>query len=204
MVKQLYEGATCKGLHNGHVSDCLEVKTGVRLEPSKTKLSAVAFTINDSKIKSMRVNTINPTPFKLSSRKQGKEVQEFTYLESIILRNGDADADIKNRIRKAQQVLVQLGPIWSARHQNQKGGSEHQQLQGRGVYIQFDEMYVFPRKEDGKLWSSSYANYEGIPTRESANKRQEDRRLEEAHEAMNPFTTKSFTGQQTEVQQRML
>ncbi|KAL3288996.1 hypothetical protein HHI36_003439, partial [Cryptolaemus montrouzieri] len=50
-----------------------------------------------------------------------------------------------------------------------------------GIYIQFGEKCVFPGKDDAKLWSSSSANYEGIPTRESANEQQEDRGHEEAH-----------------------
>jgi hypothetical protein len=43
-----------------------------------------------------------------------EEVEEFTYLGSIVNIEGGTDADVKNRINKARVIFNILGKVWSA------------------------------------------------------------------------------------------
>lgn len=70
--------------------------------------------MNSDETKSMRINNNNNTLFFINGTNI-EEVDEFTYLGSIISKVGGADADVKSRIKKAQQAFGQLRPIWSSR-----------------------------------------------------------------------------------------
>lgn len=41
-----------------------------------------------------------------------EEVDDFTYLRSIISKKGGTDEDIQARIEKARQAFAMLRPIW--------------------------------------------------------------------------------------------
>jgi hypothetical protein len=41
-----------------------------------------------------------------------EQVDSFTYLGSIISKDGGADEDIRSRIRKANGAFLQLYPVW--------------------------------------------------------------------------------------------
>ncbi|CAC5395900.1 unnamed protein product [Mytilus coruscus] len=43
-----------------------------------------------------------------------EEVDQFTYLGSIMDRNGGTDADIRTRISKARQAFAMLKPVWKS------------------------------------------------------------------------------------------
>ena len=45
-----------------------------------------------------------------------EEVEEFTYLGSIVNIEGGTDADVKNRINKARVIFNILGKVWSAKN----------------------------------------------------------------------------------------
>jgi hypothetical protein len=67
--------------------------------------------INPQKKKTMRINTTQTD--KLTIRDTEVEnVEQFTYLSSIISTTGGTDEDIKARKRKAQQVFTMLKPVW--------------------------------------------------------------------------------------------
>ena len=43
-----------------------------------------------------------------------EEVDQFTYLGSIMERTGGTDADIRTRISKARQFFAMLKPVWKS------------------------------------------------------------------------------------------
>ena len=71
----------------------------------------VGLVINIEKTKVMRIHHQSNDPISLDSR-QVDEVGEFTYLGSIIDKEGGAHADICARIKKAQQAYAILNPVW--------------------------------------------------------------------------------------------
>ncbi|XP_030745176.1 uncharacterized protein LOC115874223 [Sitophilus oryzae] len=84
----------------------------VMLRRLKTEADKVGLSINIDKTKSMRINTNNNTQFNVGI-KHVENVTEFTYLGSIVIANGGADADIV--IRKAQRAFGQLKSVWTSR-----------------------------------------------------------------------------------------
>lgn len=67
--------------------------------------------INISKTKSMRIKTTQETPITIDGETI-EEVNQFTYLGSIISKTGGTDEDIKARIAKARHAFVTLRPVW--------------------------------------------------------------------------------------------
>ena len=43
-----------------------------------------------------------------------RDVDEFTYLTSIVSKKGGTDKDIQARIRKARQAFAMMRPIWQS------------------------------------------------------------------------------------------
>ena len=73
--------------------------TGLNVHPGKTKILKIN-TSSNSQI------SINGNPL--------EEVDSFTYLGSIIDRDGGTDADVKARIGKARGAFIQLRNIWKS------------------------------------------------------------------------------------------
>lgn len=67
--------------------------------------------INPQKTKTMRINTNQTEKIKIRNT-EIDDVNEFTYLGSIISTTGGTDEDIKARKRKAQQAFAMLRPVW--------------------------------------------------------------------------------------------
>ena len=70
--------------------------------------------INVSKTKTMRVNACLNNNIMLSGQAV-EDVNEFTYLGSIVSPTGGTEEDIKARRKKAQQAFATLRPVWSCR-----------------------------------------------------------------------------------------
>ena len=70
--------------------------------------------INVSKTKTMRVNACLNNNIMLSGQAV-EDVNEFTYLGSIVSPTGGTEEDIKARRKKAQQAFTMLRPVWSCR-----------------------------------------------------------------------------------------
>jgi hypothetical protein len=68
---------------------------------------------NESKTKAMKINAKRKQPIKIKDTNL-EEVEEFTYLGSIVNIEGGTDADVKNRINKARVIFNILGKVWSA------------------------------------------------------------------------------------------
>jgi hypothetical protein len=49
-------------------------------------------------------------------KKKVEQVNSFTYLGSIVTKDGDADEDVRSRIRKANGAFIQLYPVWRNRN----------------------------------------------------------------------------------------
>ena len=63
----------------------------------------------------MKINAKRKQPVKIKDTNL-KEVEEFTYLGSIVNIEGGIDADVKNRISKARVIFNILGKAWSAKN----------------------------------------------------------------------------------------
>jgi hypothetical protein len=63
----------------------------------------------------MRVNTSNTQKFRLENT-EIEEVRASVYLGSVVSENGGTEEDVGSRIKKANDVFVQLYPVW--RNQN--------------------------------------------------------------------------------------
>lgn len=70
--------------------------------------------INTNKTKSMSINSTSNTRFTIGNI-DIENVNEFTYLGSVISVDSGADADIVNKIKKAQRAFGQLKSIWDTR-----------------------------------------------------------------------------------------
>jgi hypothetical protein len=70
---------------------------------------------NESKTKVMKINAKRKKPIKIKDTNL-EEVEEFTYLGSIVNIEGGVDADVKNRINKARIIFNILGKAWSAKN----------------------------------------------------------------------------------------
>ena len=91
-----------------------------RHEEAQTKLQHVAYEaekvglqININKTEVMRVKYNRQEAIQL----QGKEIKEadsFTYLGSVVSKDGGTEEDIRNRINKARHAFNTLRPIWRA------------------------------------------------------------------------------------------
>ena len=173
IIRNSYEGLTCKVVHGGQLSEAFQVRTGVRqgclLSPflflmaidwimktstaqkrcgiqwtpwrqlddldyaddlallshtqqqmqEKTNnvasLSAqMGLNIHKGKTKILKTNVANANAIELESEAL-EEVEAFTYLGSVIDKQGGTDADVKARIRKARSAFVQLRNIWSSK-----------------------------------------------------------------------------------------
>ena len=74
----------------------------------------VGLNIHKGKTKVMKVNTSSTEPITLEGSPL-EEVESFTYLGSVIDKQGGTDADVKARIGKARTAFLQLKNIWSSR-----------------------------------------------------------------------------------------
>jgi hypothetical protein len=74
------------------------------------ELQKVGLSINISKTKEIRANVRNDTEIKLQD-KVVEKVDRFTYLGSVVTKNGGTEEDVLNRISRANTAFVQLYSI---------------------------------------------------------------------------------------------
>jgi hypothetical protein len=74
-------------------------KVGLKINETKTKVMRI--TTNTSKMEQIEING-----------KELEEVNEYSYLGSIVTRGGGADEDVTSCIKKANVAFVQLYTIW--------------------------------------------------------------------------------------------
>ena len=77
----------------------------------KTRALEVGLKINATKTKLMRIGTKRGDGVSVAGERV-EEVDEFTYLGSIVSNKGGTDEDIQARIGKARQAFAMLRPIW--------------------------------------------------------------------------------------------
>ena len=70
---------------------------------------------NESKTKVMKINAKHKQTIKIKDTNL-EEVEEFTYLGSIVNIEGGTDADVKNRVNKPRVIFNILGIVWSAKN----------------------------------------------------------------------------------------
>jgi hypothetical protein len=83
------------------------------------ELQKVGLSINISKTKEIRANVRNNTEIKLQD-KVVERVDRFTYLGSVVTKNGGTEEDVLNRISKANTAFVQLYSIWKNKQITQR------------------------------------------------------------------------------------
>ncbi|PFX27744.1 putative uncharacterized transposon-derived protein F52C9.6 [Stylophora pistillata] len=88
------------------IQDMREKTTALEIQGTKVGLK-----INAIKTKLMRIGTKRGDGVSVAGG-QIEEVDEFTYLGSIVSKKGGTDEDIQARIRKARQAFAMLRPIW--------------------------------------------------------------------------------------------
>ena len=69
--------------------------------------------ISKRKTRTMRANHVNKNIIQLRYE-DIEDVEQFTYLGSVVSRDGGTDRDIKSRIGKATAVFKTLRPIWTS------------------------------------------------------------------------------------------
>ena len=74
----------------------------------------VGLKIHEGKTKILKINTKSEDPVTLHGSEL-EEVESFTYLGSIIDKQGGTDADVRTRIGKARTAYLQLKNIWSSK-----------------------------------------------------------------------------------------
>ena len=140
IIRNSYEGMTCRVVHGRQLTDAFEVRTGVRqgclLSPfmflltmdwvMKTstaqgrngiqwtpwkQLDDLDYADQRGKSKVLKVNTVTDTPIMLEGEALD-EVESFTYLGSIADNTGGTEADVRARIGKARAAFQQLKNVW--------------------------------------------------------------------------------------------
>ena len=92
-----------------HSRQQMQVKTTV-LADTSTK---IGLKIHKGKTKILKINTTSEDPVMLFGNGL-EEVEAFTYLGSVLDKQGGTDADVKARIGKARTAYLQLKNIWSS------------------------------------------------------------------------------------------
>ena len=72
----------------------------------------VGLKISSAKTNLMRIGTKKRGDSVLIAGERVEEVDEFTYLGSIVSKKGGTDEDIQARIWKARQAFATLKPMW--------------------------------------------------------------------------------------------
>ena len=88
------------------------------MQGKTTRLAATSertgLKINRGKSKVTRINTTNENPITVGGE-QLEEVDSFTYLGSVIDKEGGTDVDVGVRIGKARAAFNMLGNIWKSK-----------------------------------------------------------------------------------------
>ncbi|MGL5901241.1 MAG: reverse transcriptase domain-containing protein [Cetobacterium sp.] len=79
----------------------------------------IGLNIHKDKTKVLKINATNNNPITLESEEL-EEVETFTYLGSVIDKQGGTDADVKARIGKARAAFIQLRNIWTSKELSAK------------------------------------------------------------------------------------
>lgn len=79
----------------------------------------IGLRINKNKTKVLRVQTANNNAVTVSGEPL-EDVNSFTYLGSIINKEGGVEEDVKIRIQKARQAFMALGKIWKSQSIREK------------------------------------------------------------------------------------
>ena len=89
-----------------------------QMQGKTTRLAATSertgLKTNRGKSKVMRINTTNENPITVGGE-QLEEVDSFTYLGSVIDKEGGTDVDVGARIGKARAAFNMLGNIWKSK-----------------------------------------------------------------------------------------
>ncbi|XP_076452167.1 uncharacterized protein LOC143287768 [Babylonia areolata] len=89
-----------------------------QMQDKTTELAAtssqVGLNIHKGKTKILKINTAREDPVTVHGSKL-EEVEAFTYLGSIIDKQGGTDADVRARIGKVRAAYLQLKNIWSSK-----------------------------------------------------------------------------------------
>ena len=83
----------------------------VKTRALEVQSAKVGLKINATKTKLMRIGTKRGDGVSVAGERV-EEVDEFTYLGSIVSKKGGTDEDIQARIGKARQAFAMLRPIW--------------------------------------------------------------------------------------------
>ena len=86
----------------------------LKTEALSAAANQVGLHINTNKTKVMRINSRQDGPVTVEGNPI-EDVQEFTYLGSLVSTTGGTDEDVRTRIKKARQVFAQLRPVWKSR-----------------------------------------------------------------------------------------
>jgi hypothetical protein len=82
-----------------------------KLEDLTNKAKKTGLIINVKKMKAVRINTSKTDTFTIRGESI-EDVDSFTYLGSMVAKDGGATQDILQQIRKANGAFVQLYPVW--------------------------------------------------------------------------------------------
>ena len=85
-----------------------------QMERLNTTAQRVGLKIHPGKTKVMRINAIQQGEVR-RDQSYIEEVEEFTYLGSVMNKTGGTDEDIAARRKKAQQAFAMLTPVWRSK-----------------------------------------------------------------------------------------
>ena len=97
---------------------CLLASNRKHMQNKTTKLCGVAeqvgLNINSKKTKVMSINAPTNPPISIYKNEAVEEVDEFSYLGSIVSNDNGTSKEIKSRIQKARVTFCQLKNIWKS------------------------------------------------------------------------------------------
>jgi hypothetical protein len=82
-----------------------------KLKRLKEEAESAGLHININTAKGMRVTTSNTQKFRLDET-EIEEVESFVHLGSVVSEKERTEEDVASRIKEANEVFVQLYPVW--------------------------------------------------------------------------------------------
>lgn len=110
----------------------------------------VGLKVNITKSKVMRINGKHDAPVTIEGSTL-EEIEHFTYLGSVISKNGGTAEDITARINKARFSFVTLRPVWNAKNIKMKTKIRIFNTNVKSVLLYGAETWMYTSKLQNKL-----------------------------------------------------
>lgn len=111
----------------------------------------VGLNINKKKTEVMRINSTTSTPHMQVNGEELEEVDDFTYLGSVISKDNGVTKDIEARLNKARGTFTRLRNIWKSKQLSRKTKIKLYNSNVKSVLLYGSECWRVTQKDMGKV-----------------------------------------------------